>query len=565
MKRPLPRWCNLVVVLILTQLSMVLAMSGTEAPRNRSFVVDSTQRVFLKDGEPFQYISGSMHYFRIPREYWHDRLNKAKAAGLDAISIYVPWNLHEPEEGVYNFDGMADVEAFMDLAAKYDLLVILRVGPYICAEWDNGGLPVWLMRKNRNMKIRSSAPGRFLNLMCAVQNKLDVQYKQACQHGGVIFLFRTNLISTNSADYMNEVDRWMGIILPKMKRFLYTEGGPIIMVQLENEYGIYYTCDRKYLEQLYDIARKHLGPDIVLFTTDSQAKHFLECGSSDPRYLTTIDFAPTTDSPEKSFSLLKNFKPNEPWVNSELYLGWFDEWGRRHSTRDPRLSRDSLIRLVTYSPSVSVNIYMFHGGTNFGYSAGTLREVPSITSYDYDAPISEAGDLTWKYQLIREAIFATGHLLLGREGGQVAETPVNMEMFRQGLIGPVKANGQLLTPWTMLGFRDVNTSQSFSKTGTIWPIVGATYGGTLDIDLEVNRHDTYLHMDTFKRGLLIVNGINLGRFDTKRGPQHRLYVPRPFLRAGSNDVTVIELEGIDPVGNGTDDLYVTSHTDQLWS
>lgn len=640
-------WLRLISCLTLVCISIDKAQSQfawTNAkilrpiPQNRSFEIDPDRKIFLKDGEPFQYISGSMHYFRIPKEYWSDRLEKAKQAGLDAIETYVPWNYHEPEEGVYNFEGNANLEHFLELAAKYDMLVIFRAGPYICAEWDFGGLPAWLLRKNPNMKIRSSSP-----------------------------------------DYMTEVSRWMDHLLPKIGRFLYTNGGPIIMVQLENEYGSYKTCDNEYLKQLYDIGRRHLGSNIILFTTDGASVGNLRCGSSDPRYLATIDFGPTDVPPDQSFGSVQSFRPNQPWVNSEFYVGWFDPWGEKHAHTDAVWSTNSLIRLMTFSGRVNVNMYMFHGGTNFGYTAGSPEYVPTTTSYDYDAPVSEAGDVTQKYAILQKAIFnfrkkstpplpsnitrfaygkipmsKTGHILFQKVGGIVGENPAYMESFRQydgfglysvtlppletgnawinfqgiadiayvytadkdnrqfkyhetiyrgsksvkvqlddftpndtliilvenrghrnfgngmddntkGLFGPVTINDQPLTQWRMIGFNQltggpIKLDESLLDQS---PVVGSIYEGTLVIDRVEDKHDTYIQLNTFKRGYLVVNDFNLGRYDTTAGPQMHLYVPGPRLKLGRNIFTVVELDGTAP--GTSNDVFITSCKDQVWS
>ncbi|CAH8627807.1 unnamed protein product [Heterobilharzia americana] len=274
----------------------------------RSFTVNQVNHVFMKDGAPFQYVSGSIHYSRIPKAYWGDRLYKMKAAGLDAIQIYVPWNFHQPEEGVFDFTGDRNLTDFLNLALSLDLLVIARVGPYICAEWDFGGLPAWLLRLNPLMRLRSSDP-----------------------------------------DYMQFVRRWFSVLLPSIKPLLYENGGPIIMVQLENEYAL-------------------------------------------------------IPVPE-AFGSVEKFRANQPWVNSEYYVGWLDVWNGIHNRVDPTWASAALNHLISYSDRVNVNIYMFHGGTNFGFWNGGARPRPSITSYDYDAPISEAGDITWKYMIFRELFF----------------------------------------------------------------------------------------------------------------------------------------------------------------
>ncbi|GAA31081.2 beta-galactosidase [Clonorchis sinensis] len=388
---------------------------GARVQENRSFTIDPDTHTFLKDGAQFQYIAGSFHYFRIPTLYWRDRLEKAKAAGLDAIQLYIPWNFHEPEEGEYNFADDRDLEYFIDIIQQLDMLAIVRAGPYICAEWAFGGLPPWLLRKNPYMKIRSSDPA-----------------------------------------YYQEVVNWFNVLLPKLRKHLYTEGGPIIMVQMENEYGSYGLCDRTYMTNLYDLARSHLGQDVILFTTDGCALSYLRCGVLDPRYLATIDFGPTTMPPDLSFSSVEQFRPGQPLVNSEFYSGWFDGWGGKHARTGAEFLRNSLMNLMNYSKRVNVNMYMFHGGTNFGLWNGKPHNIPAITSYDYDAPISEAGDVTYKYELLQKAIFEfrnqtppplpknttkkaygsiqlyrTSHLLLGFGVRTLSRYPLNMESLHQ--------------------------------------------------------------------------------------------------------------------------------------
>ncbi|CAH8654038.1 unnamed protein product [Heterobilharzia americana] len=307
----------------------------------RSFTVNQVNHVFMKDGAPFQYVSGSIHYSRIPKAYWGDRLYKMKAAGLDAIQIYVPWNFHQPEEGVFDFTGDRNLTDFLNLALSLDLLVIARVGPYICAEWDFGGLPAWLLRLNPLMRLRSSDP-----------------------------------------DYMQFVRRWFSVLLPSIKPLLYENGGPIIMVQLENEYGSYSACDQTYITELYDLTRSLLGENILIFTTDGADLGLLKCGSPDKRYLATIDFGPTLIPVPEAFGSVEKFRANQPWVNSEYYVGWLDVWNGIHNRVDPTWASAALNHLISYSDRVNVNIYMFHGGTNFGFWNGGARPRPSITIYD---------------------------------------------------------------------------------------------------------------------------------------------------------------------------------------
>lgn len=324
-----------------------------------TFSVDYKNDCFQKDGKPFRYISGSIHYSRIPRVYWKDRLLKMYMAGLNAIQTYVPWNYHEESPGVYNFSGDRDLEHFLQLAHDIGLLVILRPGPYICAEWEMGGLPAWLLTK-KNIVLRSS-----------------------------------------DKDYLLAVDTWMGKLLPMMKPFLYQNGGPIITVQVENEYGSYFACDYNYLRHLTQLFRSYLGDEVVLFTTDGAGVGYLKCGSIQGLYA-TVDFGPGANV-TAAFEAQRYAEPHGPLVNSEFYTGWLDNWGSHHAVVSADFVANSLNEIL--KKGANVNLYMFIGGTNFGYWNGANEPYAAQpTSYDYDAPLSEAGDLTKKYFAIQNVI-----------------------------------------------------------------------------------------------------------------------------------------------------------------
>ncbi|XP_071811924.1 beta-galactosidase-like isoform X1 [Apostichopus japonicus] len=328
----------------------------------RSFQVDYGNDTFLKDGEPFRYVSGSIHYARIHPDYWQDRLQKMYSAGLNAIELYIPWNLHEPNPGEYNFEGGADLLKFLRLANETGLLVILRPGPYMCSEWDLGGLPAWLL-KHTSIALR-----------------------------------------TSDENYLQPATKWMNKLLSMVKPFLYKYGGPIILVQIENEYGSYPACDYTYMEYLHKLFVNVLGDDVVYFTTDGPSKSMLTCGMI-KGVLATIDFR-AVENATAHFDLLRSFQPNGPLVNSEFYTGWLDHWGEPHQTLSTSIFTKSLDNLL--SMGVNVNMYMFEGGTNFAfwtggnYKNGMYR--PQCSTHDYDAPLSEAGDPTEKYYAIREVI-----------------------------------------------------------------------------------------------------------------------------------------------------------------
>ncbi|KGL77734.1 Beta-galactosidase, partial [Tinamus guttatus] len=304
----------------------------------------------------------SLHYSRVPRPAWRDRLLKMYMSGLSALQVYIPWNYHEPLPGVYDFAGERDVEAFLDLTAELGLLVILRPGPYICAEWEM-----------HRLHVGPRGP-------CSQAERLSV-----------------------SPDYLAAMDSWLHVLLPKIKPRLYQYGGNIISVQVENEYGSYYACDYNYLQHLLGTFRALLGPDVVLFTTDGTRAEELRCGTL-PGLYATVDFGPGSNITE-AFGAQRLVQPKGPLVNSEYYTGWLDYWGEAHaSISSARVAQglEDMLRL-----GANVNMYMFQGGTNFAYWSGAdFKEgyKPVTTSYDYDAPLSEAGDPTEKLFAIRTVI-----------------------------------------------------------------------------------------------------------------------------------------------------------------
>ncbi|CAM6096522.1 unnamed protein product [Calypogeia fissa] len=358
---------SLLFLLILSCSS--LAFQGTKAAANqKSFTIDDDQ--FYKDGAPFRILGGSIHYFRIHPQYWEDRLLRAKALGLNVIQTYVPWNLHQPQEAQLNFEKntFADLEGYLQLAQRLELLVMLRPGPYICGEWDFGGFPAWLLAVEPPLSLRSS----------------DIKY-------------------------LSLVDNWWDILLPKIFPYLYNEGGPIIMVQIENEYGSF-GADKVYMEHLAAKARAHLG-DAILYTTDGADMGTLLHGSlKGDNIYTSVDF-PVEWSAAEAFRLQKlfNLPGKSPPMSSEFYTGWLTHWGEPLAKTDPGTVSAALERLLDLNASVV--LYMAHGGTNFGFNSGantgsTASEFqPDLTSYDYDAPIGEAGNCdSAKFKALRAVL-----------------------------------------------------------------------------------------------------------------------------------------------------------------
>ncbi|MBQ4322380.1 MAG: beta-galactosidase, partial [Clostridia bacterium] len=313
---------------------------------------------FEFDGKPMQVISGAIHYFRTVPEYWDDRLKKLKACGFNTVETYIPWNLHEPKEGKFYFEGIADIERFLETAKKYDLKVIVRPSQYICAEWEFGGLPSWLL-KDRNISLR-----------CADKK------------------------------YLEKVDNYFKVLIPKLAKHQCTVGGPIIMCQIENEYGSYGN-DKEYLSFLEGKMREY-GMNILLFTSDGSNHYYLHGGTL-PHVFKTANFG---SRPKEQFENLKTFPTFfGPIMCTEYWNGWFDHWGEEHHVREPEEAVACFKEMLDMG--ASVNFYMFHGGTNFGFMNGAncpgkKDYQPTITSYDYCAPLTEEGNTTKKYDLLRE-------------------------------------------------------------------------------------------------------------------------------------------------------------------
>jgi beta-galactosidase len=322
-----------------------------------TFTVDYTNHVFLKDGQPFRYISGSIHYFRVHPDYWNDRLQRIRALGLNAVQVYVPWNLHEPTPGTFDFTGFLNISRFLELAQQNDLYVLLRPGPYICAEWEFGGLPWWLLKYD-NIHLRSS-----------------------------------------DQNYTNAVQGYYNVLMDVIKPYLYKNGGPILMVQVENEYGVLGVCDHNYTGFLRDLIWSKLGNDTQLYTTDQQHDKALSCGHVDGA-LATIDGGPTTDSGlDDAFAAQDRHSGGGPHVWSEYWVDWFCKWGGKEKGLNGNEVEENINHMY-YNNSASLNVYMIHGGTNFGFMSGP----DIITSYDYGAPVKENGATNDYYKRIYNII-----------------------------------------------------------------------------------------------------------------------------------------------------------------
>ncbi|MFG3246271.1 beta-galactosidase [Streptomyces sp. NPDC048187] len=324
---------------------------------------DVSSEGFSLDGRPLRLLSGALHYFRVLPEQWPHRLGLLRAMGLNTVETYVPWNLHEPRPGTYDFTGLADLDRFLHLTREAGLHAIVRPSPYICAEWDNGGLPWWLLTDPRVRALRCSDAG-----------------------------------------YLAHVDRWYDRLVPVIAPHQVTRGGNVLMVQVENEYGSFGT-DTGHLEHLADSLRSR-GIDVPLFTSDGPDDFFLTGGTL-PGTLATVNFGSRSD---QAFASLARLRPDDPAMCMEFWCGWFDHWGADHVVRDPRDAAAELAAILR--SGASVNIYMAHGGTNFSTWAGANtadpatgeRYLPTVTSYDYDAPIDERGGTTPKFHAFREVL-----------------------------------------------------------------------------------------------------------------------------------------------------------------
>ena len=311
----------------------------------------------LRDGQPHVIISGALHYFRVDPGLWRDRLRRLVAMGCDTVETYVAWNVHQPAVGRTTFKNSADLGRFLDIAAEEGLDAIVRPGPYICAEWENGGFPGWLLA-DRNLRLRTSDPA-----------------------------------------YLRHVDAWFDELVPLIAERQASRGGNVVMVQVENEYGSY-GDDTAYLEHLRDGLRRR-GIDELLVTSDGPGRMWLSGGTVDGA-LATVNFGSRTD---EVLDMLRRELPGQPYMCMEFWNGWFDHWGERHHTRDASDAAGELDRML--AAGMSVNFYMAHGGTNIGLTAGANHDgvlQPTTTSYDYDAPIAEDGTLTPKFHAFREVI-----------------------------------------------------------------------------------------------------------------------------------------------------------------
>jgi beta-galactosidase len=579
---------------VLLGLGLGAAAAQTIAPAPLTVV----GKQFLLRGKPFQILSGELEYTRIPRADWRDRLRKVHAMGLNTITIYVFWNAHEPKPGVYDFGGQNDVAEFVREAQREGLYVVLRPGPYVCAEWDLGGYPAWLLTSHA-MLLRSSQP-----------------------------------------EYLDAARRWMVRLGKELAPLQASRGGPILAVQVENEYGSFAVEEDRqaYLGQVRQMVIDAGFGESLLYTADGG--DVMSKGSI-PGMLAAVDFG--TGDAARSLGLLRAFRPEAPVYVAEYWDGWFDHWGEEHQRTDAA-KQEAEIRMVI-EKGYSINLYMIHGGTTFGWMNGAnLNDgeyQPDVSSYDYDAPIDEAGRLRPKYFALRKMIAEVTHrtpmvvpesapmmtlpevkltasrsLWKGIAKGVVAETPMSMEDVgqaygyvlygtrvpadgtvlsfdalhsyariyvdgalagvvdrrlkqtsaklvvhvgqkldvlventgrvnfttqirkeRAGILGDVRLDGKVVRGWETVPLPlNEPAADGFTKEACVGPCF---YRGELHVGVV---GDTYLNSAALGKGVVWVNGHLLGRF-WNVGPMGSLFLPGAWLHAGENAITVFDLNG----------------------
>ena len=346
---------------------------------------------FMLNGEPFVIKAAELHYPRIPKPYWDQRIKMCKALGMNAVCLYVFWNAHEPQPDTFDFTGQNDLAEFVRLCKENDMYVILRPGPYVCAEWEMGGLPWWLLKK-KDIKLRESDPY-----------------------------------------FLERVDKFQKAVADQVADQTIANGGPILMVQVENEYGSY-GIDKKYVSQIRDMLRKNFG-DVILFQCD-WASNFLNNGLDD--LVWTMNFG-TGANIDQQFAKLKEVRPDSPLMCSEFWSGWFDKWGANHETRPAADMIAGIDEML--SKGISFSLYMTHGGTNWGHWAGANSPgfAPDVTSYDYDAPISESGQTTPKYWELRKTL---AKYMDGKKQSKVPSLikPIAIKEFEFTEVAPLFSN-----------------------------------------------------------------------------------------------------------------------------
>lgn len=571
-----------------------LPLNGQESASVSPLTVSGN--TFELNGKPFQIISGEMEYARIPRADWRDRLRKARAMGLNTVSVYVFWNLHEPQPGVYDFSGQNDVAEYVREAQQEGLYVILRPGPYVCAEWDLGGYPAWLL-KDHSMELRSMQP----------------QFVQAAA-------------------------RWLDRLGQELAPLQASRGGSILAVQVENEYGSFGN-DHAYVEEIRRLLLHAGFTGSLLFTADGAEEL---TGGSLPELPAAINFG--TGEAAKSIALLEKFRPGSPVFVAEYWDGWFDHWGEKHHLTNATAQETEIRSILRQGASIS--LYMELGGTSFGWMNGANSDhnlyEPDVSSYDYDAPLDESGRPRPKYFRLREIIAEETHTTpppVPDSASPITLAPIKLELalpLWKALPTPIpSANplsmedvdqawgyilyrtridgsgpgtlsfqalhsyariyidgkiagtldrrmGQLSLPLTVTGQHRLDILVENSGRINFTTAIRGERAGILGVvtfasapltgwenyrlpftpppgreyrrkscsgpclyraEFAVDQPgDTFLNTQRLSKGVIWVNGHLLGRF-WNVGPMGSLYLPGAWLQSGRNQITVLDLDG----------------------
>jgi beta-galactosidase len=493
------RLANRIVPLLLL---LLLACRGAE----RSFGISSDGRTLLKDGLPHRVLSGGLHYFRAPHETWDLRLRTLKASGVNAVQTYLAWNWHCPHEfEPCNFSGDRNVTHFLQLAQAHGLDVMLRAGPYICAEWDFGGFPAWILRENASIAVRSMDPR-----------------------------------------YLRYVARWYAVVMPLLRPLMYVNGGPVVMVQVENEYGSY-GSDTTYIAYLRDLFRSYLGPDVLLYSTDGNAAWYVD-RSATPGVYQAVDFGPGTNASASWVAQRTNMgkiSPPGPPFNDEMYTGWLPQWF------DPYVPDNSIASVTQETQDIMIassnvsnmNFYMFFGGTNFGFMAS----YSVTTSYDYGAPMNETGHPTPKFAALRALFPSIGplsHRLCSGDDSVPAPPPLenygevnfthSAAIFAPEVVLAIAANVTI--------HRNVSVPPSMEQTGQAYGYIAYTVNLTEMFFPSPVPNVTSITCDPYDYAVLFIDGTHIGHLI--RGKNTTVAVPPGLLsRSPSSLMVVVENTG----------------------
>ena len=463
---------------LLTFLLLLCSFSCLPMMAQNKGTFEAGKGSFMLNGKPFIVKAAEMHYPRIPRAYWDHRIKMAKALGMNTICIYIFWNIHEQSEGQFDFSDNNDVAAFCKLAQKNGMYVIVRPGPYVCAEWEMGGLPWWLLKK-KDIRLREQDP---------------------------YFMERVKIFEEKVGEQL------AGLTIQK--------GGPIIMVQVENEYGSYGE-DKPYVSAIRDCLRGIYGKDLALFQCD-WSSNFEKNGLDD--LVWTMNFG-TGANIDQQFRRLGQLRPDAPKMCSEFWSGWFDKWGARHETRDAKDMVDGMDEML--SKGISFSLYMTHGGTSFGHWAGANSPgfAPDVTSYDYDAPINEYGLATPKFYQLREMMAKYND---GKKMPAVPKAPmpiITVPKFELKEFAPFHGNQHLIPAVNPMTFEEMDLG---------W---GMTYYVTKLPEVPVQ---SVLTMDAHDYAQVFIDDVYIGKIDRVKNEKS---LTLPAIKQGQKMSILVEAMG----------------------